>query len=41
MDFKFFRKDSKKDSGLTEAPLNYWEESSVLIAVPSSGAVLL
>lgn len=41
MDFKFFRKDSKKDSGLTEAPLSYWEESSVLIAVPRSGAVLL
>jgi len=38
MDFKFFKKENK-NSKLEEAPLNYWEKESYLMALPSSGYV--
>lgn len=38
MDFKFFKKENK-NSKPEEAPLNYWEKESYLMALPSSGYV--
>lgn len=38
MDFKFFKKENK-NSKPEEAPLNYWEKESYLMALPISGYV--